>query len=125
MPDTITREEALALLKDPKKGVLMGDLWGYISNVNKAIVELFGAKSKSELIGKHVLNFLIKEEREHAVQNSMDSIMNNKGKTQTYKVRLNNGEIVSLEVQTILILNKIGEKTGFIDIVKSQEQNAS
>jgi PAS domain S-box-containing protein len=118
MQDCISKKEAVTILKQEKNGVLIGDLWGYISNVNETLVKMFGAKNKKEFLQKHVLNFLVEAERSQAVNNSMDSILNNKGKTHSYKVNLKNGEIATLEVQTALITNKKGEKTGFIDIVK-------
>ena len=118
MQDCVSEKEALTILKQEKNGVLIGDLWGYISNVNETLVKMFGAENKKEFIQKHVLNFLVEAERLRAVSNSMDSIMNNKGKIQSYKVLLKNGKNATLEVQTALITNKKGEKSGFIDIVK-------
>jgi PAS domain S-box-containing protein len=118
MQDCVSKKEALAILKQEKNGVLIGDLWGYISNVNETLVKIFGAENKKEFMQKHVLNFLVEAERSRAVSNSMDSIMNNNGKIQSYKVLLKNGKNATLEVQTALITNKKGEKSGFIDIVK-------
>jgi PAS domain S-box-containing protein len=118
MQDCVSKKEALSILKQEKNGVLIGDLWGYISNVNETLVKIFGAENKKEFMQKHVLNFLVEAERSRAVSNSMDSIMNNNGKIQSYKVLLKNGKNATLEVQTALITNKKGEKSGFIDIVK-------
>lgn len=121
MQDNVSRKEALELLKDDENAVLIGNLWGYITNVNKNAVKFFGAKNKSEFIGKHVVNFLVEEERERAVKNSINSIAKNKGIKQTYKIRLKNGETIDLEVQTMLITNEKGEQTGFVDIIKQNE----
>ena len=121
MLNNVSKKEALAFIKDPVNGVLIGDLWGYISNVNKVVTKIFGANSKSELIGKHVLIFLVEDEKGRAVKNSLDSIMKTEGKTQKYKVRLKNGEIVLLEVQTILITDRKGETSGFVDIIRKCE----
>ncbi len=118
MQDCVSKKEALTLLKQEKNGVLIGDLWGYISDVNETLVKMFEAENKKEFIEKHVLNFLVEAERSRAVNNSMDSIINNKGKTQSYKVLLKNGKTATLEVQTALITDKKREKSGFIDVVK-------
>jgi len=66
----------------------MGDLWGYITDVNQVILDLFGAKDKKEFVGQHVFNFLVKEERRRAVEESMNSIVNDKSKTLKYCVHL-------------------------------------
>jgi PAS domain S-box-containing protein len=116
--EDVNASEAASILKDREHGVIIGNLWGYISDVNKPIIEMYRANSKSEFIGKHVLNFLVKEEKERAVLNSLDSIRNDKGRIQTYRVYLKNGEAALLEVKTFFIRNKKGEKTGFVDIIR-------
>ena len=107
------------VLKNIKDGVVIGDLWGYITDVNQAIIDMYAADDKNEFIGKHVLNFLIDEERERAVHESLDAITTNKGKTGEYRARLKSGEVILLEVKTRFMRNKKGENTGFVDIVKN------
>ena len=110
--------QEIAAFKSAKDGIIIGDLWGYISDVNEAIVKMYGATDKSEFIGKHVLEFLVKEERRQAVQDSLDSIMTNKGKTQKYRALSKSGEMLSIEVTTTFMKDKQGERIGFIDIVR-------
>ncbi len=70
-------QDLFASSKNAGDGILVGDLYGYISDVNELIVNIFGANDKSEFIGKHYLEFLVKEERSLAVQRSITAIMNN------------------------------------------------
>jgi PAS domain S-box-containing protein len=107
------------ILKNSSDGIVMGDLWGYISDVNQVIIDLFGAKDKKEFVGKHVLNFLVKEERQRAIKESMDSIINSKSKTLKYCVQLKNGQQLTLIVKTMLMKDENGQQTGFVNIVKT------
>jgi PAS domain S-box-containing protein len=105
------------ILRNTNDGVVIGDLWGYITDVNQVIIDLFGAKDKNEFVGKHVLNFLVKEERQRAVKESLDSITNGKSKTLKYCVQLKNGRQLMLTIKTVLMIDTNGQKTGFVNIV--------
>jgi PAS domain S-box-containing protein len=109
---------AVALSKHANDGIVIGDLYGYISDVNETIVRMLGAADKSELVGKHILEFLAKEEKSRAVQNSLASIMGDQGMTGEYKARLKSGEEVTLEVITTLMKDEQGDKIGFIDFIR-------
>jgi PAS domain S-box-containing protein len=122
MQNSVSLREAHTILRKEKDCVLIGDIWGYISDVNRTLLKFFGAKNKKEIVGKHVLNFLIEEERARATENSVASIKSNEGKTETYKVRMRSGEIALLQVETILIADRKGSGIGFVDIVKLANQ---
>jgi len=98
-------------------GILIGDLYGYICDVNDWVVEMFGASDKSELVGRHYLEFLLKEDRAIAVQRSTEAIMNSREMIDDYRVRLKNGQEAKLEVNTSFLRDENGEKIGFIDII--------
>ena len=115
----VTKIEDSPVLRKTSDGVVMGDLWGYITDVNQVILDLYGAKDKKEFVGKNVLNFLVKEERQRAVKESMDSIANGKNKTLNYCIQLKNGQQLTLSVKTILMKDENGHQTGFINIVKT------
>ena len=115
----VAKIEDSHILRNSSDGVVIGDLWGYITDVNQVILDLFGAKDKKEFMGKHVLNFLIKEERQRAVKESLDSIANDKNKTLNYCVQLKNGQQLTLIVKTMLMKDENGQQTGFINIVKT------
>jgi PAS domain S-box-containing protein len=105
------------LAPETEAGIVVGDLWGYISDVNQAVVKMYGAKDKSEFIGKHALEFLVKEEKARATQNSLGSIANNQPHKNKYRVRLRSGAEVAVEITSDFIRNKKGENIGFIDII--------
>lgn len=108
----------VASSKNAVDGVIVGDLYGYISDVNESIVEMYGARDKSEIVGRHYLEFLVKEERGQAVQRSLASIVKNQGMNDEYRVRLKNGEEAKIEVTTSFLRDYDGEKIGFIDVVR-------
>jgi PAS domain S-box-containing protein len=111
-------QAAVASSKNAADGIIVGDLYGYISDVNESIVKLYGASDKSEIVGKHYLEFLVKEERGQAVQRSIASIMNNQGMNDEYRIRLKSGEEAKIEVTTSFLMDSDGEKIGFIDVVR-------
>ncbi len=111
-------QAAVASSKNAVEGIIVGDLYGYISDVNESIVKMYGASDKSEIVGKNYLEFLVKEERGPAVQRSIALIMNNQGITQQYRVRLKSGEETTLEVTTTLMRDEQGQNIGFIDFVR-------
>jgi two-component system, NtrC family, sensor kinase len=114
----LEESEVIASFQNNPEAVIIGDLWGYISDVNQAVVELFGVKNKSEIIGKHVLNFVAKDDRARAVTNSLDAIQGSKSKTDKYRAVLKNGTELLLDVRTAFIIDKQGQKIGFIDFIK-------
>jgi hypothetical protein len=100
------------------EGVVVGNPWGYISDVNDWVLSMFGAEDKSEFLGKHVLQFLAKEEKDRAIANSLESIETEKGRTEVYVACLKNGAQLRIEVVTEFVENEDGEKVGFIDIIR-------
>jgi len=108
--------------KNAADGIIVGDLYGYISDVNQPILDLYGASDKKEILGKHYLEFLVKEERGKAVQRSIASIINNQGMNDEYRVRLKNGDEAKIEVTAYFLRDPDGEKIGFIDIVRKISQ---
>ena len=111
-------QAVVASSKNAVDGIIVGDLYGYISDVNESILKMYGASDKSEIVGKHYLEFLVKEERGQAVQRSLASIINNQGMNDEYRVRLKSGEEAKIEVTTSFLMDTDGEKIGFIDVVR-------
>lgn len=105
-------------------GIIVGDLWGYISDVNDAAVKMYGAEDKSELVGKHVLEFLIPQERARAVKESLDSIASNRGMKHEFRVRSKTGAEVRLEITTTLVRNEQGENLGFLDVIRNPQHRS-
>ncbi len=110
-------ETSIAPEKNVADGIVVGDLWGYISDVNEVIVKMYDAKDKSEFVGKHVLDFLVKGEKDRAIESSLYVIAVGQPKKQAFLARLKNGKEIMVEVTSGLVKNKQGETIGFIDFV--------
>ncbi len=110
--------EVTSFQKDPEEGIVIGDLWGYITDTNEVIVKMLGITDKKEIIGKHVLEFLVKEEKAQAVHDSLELIVDGQSITKEYRVLSKSGKEISLKVTTEIIKDKQGEKIGFVDIVR-------
>ena len=100
-------------------GVIVGDLYGYITDVNDAILKMYGAADKTEFIGKNILNFAVKTDKERAVNDTLNMIIANQGRKSEYRARMKNGEEVPVEVTTAFIRDENGEKIGFVDIIRN------
>ncbi|MCW4009647.1 MAG: PAS domain-containing protein [Candidatus Bathyarchaeota archaeon] len=110
--------DATAFQEGIEEGIIVGDLWGYIHDVNEVVVKIFGAADKSEFVGKHVLDFVVKEERSRAVQESLDTIVSNQNTTKEHRVRIKSGKEIRVEVTINLLRDKQGEQIGFVDVIK-------
>jgi two-component system NtrC family sensor kinase len=99
-------------------GIIVGDLWGFISDVNDTILDLYGSKNKSDLVGKHVLEFLADGEKDRALEYSTYTMAVNEARTQVFTVHLKNNAEAVLEVTADFIRNDKGESIGFFDIIR-------
>jgi PAS domain S-box-containing protein len=104
--------------RNTSEGVVVGNAWGYISDVNDVILSMFGVKEEDEFVGKNVLEFLLKEEKERAIANSLSVIEEGKARVDVYTVKLKNGKEAKLQVLTDLIEDEDGQRMGFIDIIR-------
>lgn len=116
---TINESELFsAAIKMSVDGIIIGDLYGYITDVNEAVVRMYGASDKSEFVGKHVIEFLRMEDRARAVQDSLDSIRLGQGRTSEYRALSKSGDEIPIEVTVAFISDEHGENIGFVDIVR-------
>jgi len=117
----IIRKSALfsAAVKMSLDGIIIGDLNGYITDVNDAILKMYGAAEKSEFEGKHVIDFLVESDRESALRDSLDSLSSGQGRTSEYLALSKSGEEVPIEVTTAFLRDENGENIGFVDIVRN------
>ena len=106
-------------IKVPLEGVITGDLDGFITDVNDAIIKMYGAANKNKFVGKHVIDFLVRSDRERAVRDSLNILTSGQGKTCEYRALTNSGEEVPIEVTITLIRDENGEQIGFVDVVRN------
>jgi len=117
---TATKESSLfqAVLNDTVDGVIVGDLYGYITDVNDVILKMYGAADKTEFIGKNILSFTVKSDKQRAVNNSLNMIMADRGLKTEYRATRKNGEEIQVEVTSAFIRDENGEKIGFVNTVR-------
>jgi PAS domain S-box-containing protein len=105
-------------VKSSLEGVVVVVLYGYITDVNDSVLEMFGAADKRDVVGKHVFNFTSKKDRKRAADDSMRLLMTGKGSKSQYLALTKSGQEVLVEVTTEFINDENGEKIGFVHIVK-------
>jgi PAS domain S-box-containing protein len=114
--ENITRDVLLG--SQETAGVIIRDLYGYISDVNEVILQMLEATDKTELVGKHVLNFTFKGDKERVFKDSIKMIMEDTGRKNFFCATTKNGKVISCEMTTDLIKDKDGEKIGFVDTIR-------
>jgi PAS domain S-box-containing protein len=100
-------------------GIVTGDLNGNISDVNDAVLRMYGSVNKGDLIGKNVLDFLVERDRTRALQDSLESVKTGQGKTIEYTALTKNGTEIPIEITTAFMRNEQGQPIGFVDIVRN------
>ena len=104
-------------LNNTGSGVIVGDLYGYITDVNESILKMYGTTNKSEFIGKNVFSFTVKNDKQRAVNNSLNMIVADQGQKSEYRAIRKNGEEIQVEVNTEFIRDENGEKIGFVNTI--------
>jgi PAS domain S-box-containing protein len=107
-------------------GIITGDLNGNITDVNDAVLRMYGDSNKGDLIGKNVLDFVVEGDRTRALRDSMESMKTGQGKTIEYRALTKNGTEIPIEITTAITRDEQGEPIGFVDIVRnmSERKNA-
>jgi PAS domain S-box-containing protein len=100
-------------------GIVTGDLNGNISDVNDAVLTIYGSTNKGDLIGKNVLDFLVERDRTRALQDSLESIRTEQGKTIEYTALTKDGAEIPIEITTAFIRDEQSEPIGFVDIIRN------
>jgi PAS domain S-box-containing protein len=109
----------IAAVRTSLDGIITGDLNGNITDVNDAVLRMYGCTDKGDLIGRNVLDFVVEGDRERALQESMETIRTGQGRTTEYRVLTKNGSEVPVEITTGFITDEQGEPIGFVDIVRN------
>ena len=106
-----------AAVRTSLDGIITGDLNGNITDVNDAVLKLYGTTDKNDLKGKNILDFVVESDRVRALQESLESVRTGQGRTTEYKALTKNGAEVPVEITTGFIRDEQGEPIGFVDIV--------
>jgi PAS domain S-box-containing protein len=98
--------------------IMIGDLNGKINHVNDALLKMYGSASKSDFIGKFVIEFIADRDREMATQKSMEAISTGNGFKGEFAVITKSGAEIPVEVTVTIIRNEQGQPIGFVDILR-------
>ena len=111
------------VLRLSQDGLVIGDLDGYIVEVNEAILKINGSTSKEDFVGKHVTDFLVVEDRDRAASESFNVIVSGAPRISEYRAISKSGREIPVEVRTEIIVDEYGEKIGFIDVIRDLSTN--
>jgi PAS domain S-box-containing protein len=99
-------------------GIVVGDPDGTISYTNQTIREMLQIQNPNQLIGKHVLQYIIPADRERATQKSRQSIQTGQGWTEQFTLQTTQGQTLPIEVTCAPIKDQNNHTVGFIDIIR-------
>ena len=101
--------------------IVMGEVNGVITYVNEAASRMFGYP-KTDLIGRHVLEFVAAHDQEKALKLSLKSIETGQSYLSRFTVIREDKTELPIEVTASVIKDENGKATGFIDIIRSLEE---
>ena len=98
-------------------GIVVSDINGKIIEVNEAILEMYGAESQEDLIGKSSFDFLDPQDREKALAGMKKVLRKGHNKSVEYRVITKGRNKINVEISTTLRKDTKGKPTGFVGIV--------
>ncbi|MGA9388760.1 MAG: PAS domain S-box protein, partial [Candidatus Bathyarchaeia archaeon] len=105
-------------VKTSLDGIVISDMAGRIVEVNDAVLRMFGAADKADLIGKSTFDLIVPEEREKALEGMKKALKEDHVKSQEYVVVTKQGSRLSVELTSTLMKDGEGKPTGFVGIVR-------
>ncbi len=123
--DNITKETELfsKAIETSLDGIAIGDVEGNITYVNDALAKIYGSNDKKELVGRHVIEFIVESERPSALQKSLNSIQTGQGWKGKFTLQLKGDMTLPIEVTATPIKDENGVPIGFIDIIREVEES--
>ncbi|MCX6306119.1 MAG: PAS domain S-box protein [Bacteroidetes bacterium] len=118
----VSEEKYKTMLNASPDGILLIDLNGIITEASEIGLELFGAISRNDLVGKSAMLFVPSEERD-ALRDLYEKTMN-EGLAQNIelKIRKRNQSLFPAEISTTLIQDPGGNPLSFMIIVRDISQ---
>ena len=99
-------------------GIIIGELDGKITYVNSALLKMYGAVNKNDIVGRNVIELIVERDRERAAQKSMECIKTGNGFAGEFAGLNLKGAEIPVEVTVSVIKDEHGKDLGFIDIVR-------
>ncbi len=99
-------------------GITVSDTGGVVKYVSPKVVEIFGAKSENELIGRKVFEFIVPEDRQKAVNNTKRIMNGKESRTNRYTLIKNDGSIFYAEINSAILFNNNKEIIGMLSTTR-------
>jgi PAS domain S-box-containing protein len=106
------------LLEASPEGTFVADLSGRVTVVNRRTLEIWGASSHDELVGRSVFDLVPESERE-IVREAMDSVLRGQ-EVRDFRITIlrKGGEPFHAEVNAVLLRGDTGDPDGFVGVVR-------
>lgn len=103
-----------SILNASPDNISITDTDGTITMVNPSGLRLFGYEQLNEVIGRHLLEFIIPEDRERATEDLVEMTLGQFHGPEEYGVMRKNGEIFYIESNAEFIRNPDGEAVSMV-----------
>jgi len=118
----ISEEKYKTMLNASPDGILLTDLKGIITEVSEIGIELFGADTRDDLVGKDILQFVPSDDK-NTIREIIEKTMN-EGLAQNVglRIRKKNQSIFAGEISSTLIQDQDGAPLSYMIIIRDISQ---
>ncbi len=102
--------------------IVLSDLTGKILRCNPQTFRSLGYEHESDLIGKRVIELVIPEDRERAIQNVRAAIRSGVGENNEYTATKVDGTQFAVEVRSAVIVDSLGQPSSMISLIRDVTQ---
>jgi len=113
-----SEEKLHSMFQSVNDGIAVTDLEGTITDCNEKAVNLYGANSKEEILGRNALEFVGQNDREKAATDIMEIIAREALRTAEYNIVRDDGSIYDTEVTPSVLRDLSGNPIGIIAIIR-------
>jgi len=115
-------EEQARLLYDAVQlssdGIVITDRDGHIQYINDALVRLYGAESREQLLGRNPMDVVIPMEREAMAAVNRTVLEKGSFSFPEYQVTTKSGKVIIIEISVVLLRNAQGHASGMLSICR-------
>jgi len=113
-----SEEKLRSIFAASPDAITVTDLKGNIIDCNEAALEMYGGKSKQDLIGKNSLELIAEKDRKRAMENLQKTLVQGSLKNMEYSLVTKNGVEYPAEVSANIIRDASGNPIAFVGIIK-------
>ena len=100
------------------EGVILVDLEGRVMDVNEAVLRKHGLSRKEDIVGKHSLEFVVREDRERVASALEELKRNGRIERLEYRIFAGDGSLVPVEASGVVMNDCDGNAAGFVIVVR-------